>query len=565
MARRRLFRGKKHPIDIAPDEIFLDSRNIPDFDTSQFEGRLEKPISRRVILAAGVIFVAIVAVFSFRLWNLQIYHGQVFAEQSENNSLRHTLVFSDRGVVFDRNNVLLAWNVENPTDEDFSLRRYATTTGLSNLLGYVKYPSKDTSGFYYREDYLGSDGIEKFYNDKLQGVNGLKLTETNAFGKIQSQSVLNPPQNGENLVLSIDSRVQSEMHDAIAQTATERGFDGGAGAMMDVNTGEIIALVTYPEYDSQILTDGTDTERIQKYFTDERKYSLDRASSGLYTPGSIVKPIMALGALNEGIITPDKVLYTTGSISIQNPYNPDVTYVYRDWKNQGPINMRQAIAQSSDVYFYEVGGGYQDQKGIGIDKIEEYAHMFGLGQPVGSDFFSDQTGTVPSRKWKQEHFNGENWTIGDTYHTVIGQYGFQVTPLQMVRAISAIANYGNLIPPTIIANDTTNLRNTKHIDLPKEYFNVVHDGMRLGAIEGTGKALNVDYVKFAAKTGTAELGLSKSFVNTWATGFFPYEKPKYAFIMLMEHGPRANTVGASMVARNVFDWMSVNTPEYFAK
>ncbi|MES2436829.1 MAG: penicillin-binding transpeptidase domain-containing protein [Patescibacteria group bacterium] len=559
-SRKRTFNN----VDIAPDEILIDASNLPEFDQHQFEGRIEKPISPRIIIFLGFIFLAVGGVFTYKAWSLQIANGAEFAERSENNSLRHTLVFSDRGVIYDRNKTLLAWNIKNPEDDDFSFRRYATTTGLSNLIGYIKYPSKDTSGFYYREDYLGMDGIEKFYNEKLKGTNGLKITETDVHRTVISQSVLNPPETGGDVVLSIDSRIQSKMYDVIAQVAQERGFTGGAGAMMDVRTGEIIASVTYPEYNSQVLTDGTDREKIQHYFTDKSTPVLDRVSSGLYTPGSIVKPFMSIAALSEKVITPEKVIYTTGSISLKNPYNPDITYVFRDWKNHGPVDMRKAIEQSSDVYFYEVGGGYQDQKGMGILNIEKYSRMFGFGRPVGSDFFGNKAGTIPSPDWKKATFDGEEWTVGNTYHSVIGQYGFQVTPLQVVRSVAAIANYGTLVKPTIISGDTTMMDETEKINLPRSYFNVAHEGMRQAAVQGSAQALNVSYVKFGAKTGTAELGVKKDFVNSWVTGFFPYENPKYSFVVLMERGPVKNLVGASSVSRQIFDWMNVNTPEYFA-
>lgn len=560
--RKRWFnRGRE---DIDPDEIFLDSQNLPQFDRAQFEGRIEKPIAERTLAAVGIVLAIVGLVFAYRIYSLQIRRGADFAERSENNRLRHTLVFADRGVIFDRNNSLLAWNEENPNDADFSIRKYATTSGVANVVGYVKYPSKDSAGFYYRMDYVGMDGAEKFFDSRLQGENGIKITETDVRGTIESQSVMNPPKNGENLTLSIDARLQSRLYDEIKATALEHGFTGGAGAIMDVKTGEMIVEVTYPEYDSQVLTDGSDRELIQRYFNDPSNMLLDRATSGLYVPGSIVKPFMALAALQEGIITANKVLYTTGSISIPSPYDPKITYVFRDWKDHGAVDMRKAIEQSSDVYFYEVGGGYKDQPGMGIANIEKYMRMFGFGSDVGSEFFGTKKGTIPSPEWKKENFDGDIWRVGDTYHTVIGQYGFQVTPVQVVRAYAAIANYGSLLEPTIVAGDTSRIANAKRIDLPKRYYDVVHEGMRQSALVGTAKALNVPYAEFAAKTGTAELGVSKAYVNSWVTGFFPYREPRYAFVVLMEKGSRHNLVGASYVARQFFDWMSEHTPEYFA-
>lgn len=559
--KRSWFNRGKEGID--PDEIFLDSSNLPQFDQSQFEGRLEKPISRKVVAVVGTFFLIIGCVYVFRVWNLQIIQGNVFAERSENNRLRNTIVFSDRGVIFDRNNELLAWNVENDNDPDFSARKYATTSGISNVVGYVKYPSKDSAGFYYREDYIGMDGAEKFFDELIKGKNGVKITETDVHGTVESQNIMNLPQNGNSISLSIDARIQNKMYEVISETARERGFTGGAAVMMDVRTGEIIAQVSYPEYSAQVLADGVDSERITSYFNDKANPLLDRATSGLYTPGSIVKPIMALGALTEGVVSADKVFHTTGSLIIPNPYNPDSPSVFRDWKNHGSIDMRRAIGFSSDVYFYIVGGGFQDQKGIGIANIDKYATIFGLGQEIGSPFFGTKKGLVPTPAWKEKTFN-EPWRLGNTYHTVIGQYGFQVTPLQVVRYISAIANYGTLLKPTIRAHDTSMLKNAEKISIPKNYFDVVHDGMRLSVEEGTAVALNVPYVDIAAKTGTAELGVAKDYVNSWVTGFYPYKDPHYAFVVLMERGSVKNLVGAAYVSRQIFDWMHIYTPEYFS-
>ena len=156
-----------------------------------------------------------------------------------------------------------------------------------------------------------------------------------------------------------------------------------------------------------------------------------------------------MGALTEGVIDPYKKILSTGSISIPNPYFPDQKTVFKDWKAHGWTDMREAIAVSSDVYFYEIGGGFESQKGLGIVNIEKYAQLFGIGQKTGIDLPDEKGGIIPGPEWKIKNFKGEPWRIGDTYNTVIGQYGFQVTPLEMVRAISAIANYGTLVTPAL--------------------------------------------------------------------------------------------------------------------
>jgi penicillin-binding protein 2 len=441
------------------------------------------------------------------------------------------------------------------------LRKYTTVSGLSHVLGYIKYPSKDSSGFYYSEDFVGKDGVEKYYSNVLSGKNGLRIVEVDAKGKIQSESVVRPAENGEDVKLSIDSELQSHIYNTIADLAHNIGFTGGAGVIMDINTGEIIAMTSYPEYNPQILTDGNNKTAINKLLTNKNNPFLDRVIDGLYAPGSIVKPYMSIAALSENIIDPAKKILSTGSISIPNPYDPTKSTVFKDWRAQGWVDMRHALAVSSDVYFYEIGGGYETQKGLGINLIDKYMSMFGFGKDMPVGFFNGNAGIIPSPEWKSLNFNGEKWSLGNTYHTSIGQYGFQVTPIQAVRAIAGISNNGKLLEPSILFGG--NPDKFTQLNLNPDYLKVVKEGMRLAVTEGVATALNVSYVKVAAKTGTAELGSRKQFVNSWVTGFFPYDNPKYAFAIIMEKGPEANTVGASYVMRQVLDWMSVNKPGYF--
>jgi penicillin-binding protein 2 len=545
--------------EIEPDEIFLDSSNLPEFDRHQFEGRLEKPIQPRSILYIGGFFLIILMFFVFRLGYLQLVHGDDNVQKAENNRLRQTPVFAERGLIYDRNHTLLAWNVPNEEDDSFSLRRYIDLSGLSHVLGYVKYPTKDSSGFYYREQLGGVDGIEGFDDAALAGTNGLQIVETNALGKVQSESVINPPIHGANITLSIDASLQNELYKQIGDLKEKAGFTGGAGVIMDIKTGEILAMTSYPEFNSQVMTDGKDSATINRYNKDINHPFLDKVVSGLYTPGSIVKPYMALAALQEKIIDPAKQILSTGSITVPNPYFPELSSVFRDWKALGWMDMRHALAMSSDVYFYTVGGGFGDQKGLGIDAIDSYLRLFGFGSDMSSEFFSGKSGTIPTPQWKAANFSGEPWRLGDTYHTAIGQYGFQVTPIQAVRAIASIANGGSLLEPTIFANQPVH---KSAVPIEQQNFKIVQEGMRLGVTDGISAVLNVPYVDVASKTGTAELGVSKDLVNSWVTGFFPYENPRYAFAVIMEKGSRNNLTGSIFVMRGLLDWMSVNTPQY---
>lgn len=560
----RFFKQPPPPLhDIDPDQIFLDSSNLPHFDQSQFEGRLEKPISRKMAWAVGIFALCVGIIFFGRVWDLQITHGAEFQKLAENNSLHPSILFAPRGVIFDRNGVPLAWNNLNPANPAVPLREYATTTGLSTILGYVKYPTKDSTGFYYRQDYVGIAGAEKFFNAELTGQNGSELTERTAAGKIISQNSIQPPQPGQNVTLSIDSRIQSEMYTSLQDIAGKIQSPGGAGLIINIHTGEVIADVSFPDYSSQIMADGTNTAAINGYLTNPAHPLLDRVTDGLYAPGSIVKPVIAMGALDTGTVSANTIIHTHGYISVPDPYNPSIIYVFHDWRNNGALDLAHAIGFSSDAYFYEVGGGYHSQKGMGIANIDKYAGIFGYGKPVPGGFFTGPAGVVPSPSWKAANYKNV-WTIGDTYFSAIGQFGWQVTPVQVLRAITAIANDGTLLTPTILAGDTSALSTAEHLNFPQSYYNVIHYGMRLSATIGTGNALNVGYVQFATKTGTAQLGVNNDMSNSWVGGFWPYNNPQYAFVMMLERRPRKYVLGAFTAARELFDWMDKNTPEYFA-
>ena len=574
-------------LEIDPEDIFLDSSNLPKFDVDQFEGRIEKPIPLRNIVIVGIMFAILGVVYIYQIVNVQVVKGKDFRAIAENNHLNQSLIFAERGAIMDRYGRLLAWNKIDENQDDFSLRSYRENAGTHNLLGYVKYPQKDKSGFYYNTDLKGADGVEKYFNTGLTGQNGIKIVETDVHGKTYPGSLVKPMIKGSDLILTIDTNLQEAFYSSIKDIAGRSGFRGGAGVIMDVNTGEVVSSVSFPEYDSNVMTDGQNVDKINSYLTNETNPFLDRVSDGQYTPGSIIKPIFALGALNEGIISPDKQIESTGQLKVPNPYRPGEFTIFKDWKVNGWTDMRRAIAVSSDIYFYEIGGGFPGQTGLGIDRLDKYAEMFGLGSAIKDNYFNGKAGVIPTQDWKKKNFNGDIWRLGDTYNTAIGQYGFQVTPIQEVRAVCAIANNGYLINPVLTMASTTSeyvpqgvsrdfgmlnifglmdqrtMDNKIDIKSPS-YFNVVKDGMRLTVTDGTMKALYVPYVKVAGKTGTAQLGTLKKYINSWAVGFWPSDKPRYAFAVILERGPADAQYGSSAVMRLVLDWMNIYAREYIS-
>lgn len=555
------FFRKRNKSEISFDEILLDSSNLPSFNIARMEGRIELPLQKRNIFIVGGIFLLVACIFLFQLYNLQIIQGAELTLKGEQNKLETGLLVAERGIIYDRFGELVAWNEIDSTGKyDFPVRAYTDRRGFGQLIGYVGYPQKDKSGVYFRTEYFGRNGIEEAYEYILHGKNGKQLLEENVYGEIISKSAIDAPEAGKAVTLSLDSSLSEAMYDLIATTTETNGFRSGAGAIMDIHTGEIIALSSFPSYDPEVLADGDDETLITSYNADTRFPFLNKVIGGAFTPGSIVKPFVAYGALKENIIDPMKIIVSDGALTVANPYDPEHPAVFKDWRVQGAMTMRDAIAYSSNVYFMTIGGGTPDQKGLGITKMNQYMRLFGLGSTTGIAISGEQLGTVPSPEWKLKTF-GDEWRLGDTYNTSIGQYGFQVTPLQMLRAYAAIANKGTLVTPHVIKDEQGA---TKKIDLDLGDLKVVTEGMRQTVIQdrGTARALERKDVAIAAKSGTAELGVAKEQVNSWIAGYFPYEKPKYAFVLFMEYGPRSNTVGAGSVMGKVFDWMAENRKEY---
>jgi penicillin-binding protein 2 len=526
-----LNRRKYRDPEIAPDEIFLDASNAPEFNQERLEGRIEKPLPRSSFLLLALGLAGIFLILIFRAWNIEVTHGAEYAAESAHNSLEVVPLFAPRGIITDMHGVVLAENVEKP---DGSIERNYLIPSLSQVIGYVSYPKKDSNGVYYDTAERGVTALEQKYDALLTGENGERLTETDAVGAIRSEGVVVPAKEGGTLELSIDANLQKLFAAAISSTASTYGFIAGAGVIMDVRTGAVRALVSYPSYDANVMASGGPASLIDAYNKNPGHPFLDHAVQGVYAPGSIVKPLVASGALTDGIITPATSIDDPGFLSLPDPYHPGKEFIYKGWKALGSVDVRKAIAWSSDVFFYEVGGGYKSQKGLGIDRLDYWYRQFGLGSTTNIDLPEEAAGNLPTPAWKEEVFN-EPWYLGDTYFTAIGQYSVQVTPIQMVRAIAAVANGGTLFTPTLIANQVPT---STHVAADPAALQVVREGMRQGVTAALAEPLNFPYVSVAAKTGTAQTGTRNQYDNSWVVGFFPYDHPQYAFSVVLERGPQ---------------------------
>lgn len=532
--------------EIDPDEIFLDASVSTDFDRGRFEGRIEKPLAPSAFVSLGIVLALLFITLAGRAWHLQFVNGEAFAAESAHNSLEAVVQFAPRGVITDKDSVVL---VDNVVRDDGTMGRNYLYPEIGQIVGYVSYPKKDKNGNYYDTAMRGVAGLEAEYDALLSGTNGQLLTETDAVGTVRSSGIIVPAKEGKTLRLTIDATMERSLARAIAATATSRHFNAGAGVIIDIHTGAIRALVSYPSYDPNVMSNGGPSSIIASYNTSPGHPYLDHAVQGIYAPGSTVKPFVAAGALTDGLITPQTIINDPGQLLVPDPYHPGKNFVYKGWRALGLMDVRHAIAWSSDAFFYTLGGGFGSQKGLGIDRLNYWYDAFGIGKPTGVNLPEEAAGVIPTPAWKQKVFN-EQWYLGDTYFTAIGQYSMQVTPIQMARATAAVANGGTLYKPTLLEGEPPV---ATPVPVDPDALRVVREGMRIGVTNALSAAINLPYISAAAKTGTAQVGVHNEYDNSWVEGFFPYENPQYAFAVVLERGPSGTGEEAVNVMRQFFE------------
>ncbi|MEI6352926.1 MAG: penicillin-binding transpeptidase domain-containing protein [Candidatus Nomurabacteria bacterium] len=571
--------NKKKGKEIDPEDIFLDSSNLAGLDMDRMEGSIDRPISKSAEIVPFIFLIFIFILFTARLFNLEVLNFDTYKEKADNNRYNTDLILANRGEIFDRNGKVLASNISASSSYIFK-REYISDPGFSNLLGYISYPKADNLKNYWQDDYIGKDGVELIYQKLLTGINGKKIAEKDVKASVESENIIVKPVSGANLNLSIDAELQKSLFNSIRDVVNTREYVSGTGIIMDVTNGEILAITTFPQYDNNLMTNATgtlDNQKIVASLKDKRTPFLNRPVKGLFTPGSVVKPFMAYAALNEKVISPEKNILSTGKIVIKNRYGGADT-VFKDWKAHGYINVVRAIAESSDEYFYQVGGGYADQTGLGIARIDTYARLFGFASTTNIDLPGEVVGVIPTPDWKRINFVDGDWFLGDTYHTSIGQYGFQVTPVELIRYVACLANGGKMVTPHVFLSasssdpfaeaDVLNEYNNKvwpmtDLNLNQSALKYVKEGMREVVMPGgTEPMLEIPSLKIAAKSGTAEIGVVKGRVNSLITGYFPYDNPKYAFTVIMENGKIGNSSGAVQAVQPVLNYIAAHKEQY---
>lgn len=603
----------------APDRVLRDYRN----EHLLFAGRL---------LFAALVVVLMLALLIWRYFDLQVLRHDDFVTRADRNRIHVRAIPPPRGLIFDRNGVLLADNrpgftlsvvVERAGDlerllaelglliplDDADLERFRELAArrrpyeavplrynlsereqsvlavneyrldgvevsaqlvrhyphgpmLSHVLGYLgridEQELKSLDAQAYRGVYsIGKTGLERFYEAELLGKPGYEYAETNARGRVMRVLERIEPVAGRNLRLHLDLRLQQEAYAAL-------GEERGAVVAIDVGDGGVLALASTPGFDPNPFVTGISSADYRALIESPHRPLFDRATRGQYPPGSTIKPIFALAALDSGLVTPDTRIYDPGFFRLDNS-----RHRYRDWKRGGHgwVTVRKAVVESCDVFFYQVGVR------LGIDRLYEVGTRFGLGVPTGIDLPNEGGGVMPSRDWKRGA-RGQAWYPGDTVNTSIGQGFMTATPLQLAVAAMRIAGRGEVRAPRLartLGQEPIPAPAGARVELAAGSWDAVIEAMqgvvvdRQGTARAALAAMGPMAYSMAGKTGTAQVvGIKQNerydarrlakeqLDHALFIAFAPVEAPRIAVAVIVENGEHGSSTAAP-VARRVMD------------
>ena len=479
-----------------------------------------------------------------------------------------------------------------------ALRDYPTGALTAHVVGYMGPITEDQADYYVdlgfdpARDRIGYAGIENRMQDVMAGSNGYKEVEVDVAGReLRTLGEGQAPVPGQSVVLTIDVRLQAaaeaalsnrmKIENQIAQADTNplrppQPVTNGVAIAINPQTGEVLAMVSLPTYDNTMFSRFIPATYYQEMADHPYKPLFNNAISGEYPPGSVFKVAVAAGALQEGIVTADQMIFDPGEIIITNRYFPNDPgktrrVVCYNRAGHGDVNFIRGIAVSCDVYFYALGGGYEaggvTDGGLGIDRLHKYATMLGFDQLTGIELPGERKGLIPTRDWKRLNI-GENWSTGDTYIASIGQGYVLSTPLQVLMAHTPFINRDGFVrKPTLIREvrdgegnvlRTASVQNNSQTALTPYVIEQVSQGLRQVMIDGTGKNLAVEGIVLGGKSGTAEYcdNVAQAAdrcqfgswpAHAWMLAYAPYEKPEIAVVVFVYSGEEGSTVAGSVV------------------
>jgi penicillin-binding protein 2 len=469
-------------------------------------------------------------------------------------------------------------------------RLYRESELLSHILGYVGPITVEEFAVleadrYQISDRLGQTGVEAYYESVLRGVPGARQFEVNASGRELRTLRENAPAPGDGIRLTIDLELQAAVQDILRDSMGGSLF--ASAVVVDVHTGEILAMVSLPAYDANVFTGEVDEEQLRGFLEDDGRPLVNHTIADQFASGSIFKLVTGTAALSEGVIDKDQVILSPGVIEVQNEVDPRITYTFRD-TTSGNFDFVRGLAESSNVYFWYLSGGSpfqvpvaeellapedlaeqsrlemagviggtQDFTGLGAKALARWSRDFGLDSPTGIDLVGEASGFIPDPEWKLRTF-GEPWGQGDSYNFGIGQGFASVTPLQMAMVTAAVANGGDVLEPRVVGDivdssgrvvDPFTRRVVRRLDVTEETLETVRRGMAMAVLGGTAGNAWFPEMQIGGKTGTAEFGDERLFrgnfpTHGWFLGFAPYEAPEIAIVVFHELGQGFITASA---------------------
>lgn len=569
--------------------------------------------------AIKVILIGVFFLLTFRLAYLQIYRGKEYKYKSENNRVKFERIEALRGNILDKSGEILATNKigyklnylnernyndkilgeisfltgfsedyiqkrikygeisiyrrENTLIEDLNekiahkilerknefpylqvetyfKRKYPEDSLASHVIGYVKkisngeYEKLRDEG-YSERDVIGKSGIEQEYDKELRGEKGYKYFEVNARSIVQKMIKKKKSIRGKDIYLTLDMRLQRYMEEIFKK-------DNLVGSMIALNpkNGKILTMVSYPTYSLNMFSSVISSEIWNKILYDEAKPLVNKSIAGEYPPGSVFKPFVSFAFLKSGL-NPSEKFYDSGSYKIG-------AWEWKSWKHSGHghVNLKKAIIESANVYFYR--GAHQ----YGAQIISKTTKSFGFGKKTGINISGEREGIIPTAKWKFKRFK-ENWYTGDTINFAIGQGYVSVTPIQVLQAYSVLANRGYAYKPELvdcIVDGDTKLEIKKiksiEVDYPNKYYELLRNAM-IGVVEeknGTGKILKTSGLKIAAKSGSAQNSHFKT-THAWVAGYFPADNPEIVFVVFLRGAGSGGSVAGGVAKKFVDEYL----------
>ena len=494
-----------------------------------------------------ISFIVLFFIFlGIRLFHLTIVKGDYYRRLSDENRIRRIVIEPKRGDIIDRDGEVIATTIIGDAEEDedriVSKRIYNSAEITSHIIGYRQIADKnELENDNCRTklklgDKVGKKGIEKLYECNLRGRNGEKLIELDAHGKYLKTLTVLPPEDGVSMQIAIDLDLQKTAYEQIKDKK-------GAIIAIKPKTGEILAIVSSPSFNPQHFEDN-EQDILNQLLKNEGHPIFNRATEGTYPIGSVIKPFLAAGALEDKKIDEDTKIEDTGTITA-GPLTFGNWYFLEYGKTEGEVDIVKAIKRSNDIFFYRVG------EMLGPTRIKYWSNLFGFGGKTNLQI-SQQEGTVPSPFWKEEVLN-EKWYLGDTYNISIGQGYMLVTPLQVVQATSVFANDGKLCDLNLLKTDKSNC---KSLGLSDKTIDLVRRGMRdVCSTGGTGWPLfdfsvNSKSIQTACKTGTAESSGKDDKPHAWISVFAPYDNPEIILTVLVENGGQGSDI-AGPIAKEI--------------